>query len=113
MWIKTLLENMDRIIHGGKHYPVVNGIADVPKEVRDDLVGHTHFEDVTHAIDPETIKAVQEANKAAEAPKDLPDVNTPEETEKEPEKDPEAAEEVSEAPKDEESPKTKKTTKMK
>lgn len=117
MWIKTLLENMDRIIHGGKHYPVINGIADVPKEVRDDIVGQTHFEDVTHAIDPETVKAVQEANKAAEkaaeAPKDLPEVNTTEDAEKEPEKDPEAAEEVSEASEAEEVTKTKKTTKTK
>lgn len=117
MWIKSLIAGVDRIIHGGKHYPVIDSVADVPKEVRDELVVHTHFEDATHEIDPKTIKAVQEANKAAEAPKDLPEVNTPEEPEKEPEKLPEVAEdvpEVSEAPKEEEAPKSKtKLTKTK
>lgn len=68
MWIKALIAGVDRIIHGGKHYPVIDGVANVPQEVRDDLVGHTHFEDATHEIAPETQEAVIKATEVAQAP---------------------------------------------
>lgn len=66
MFIKALIEGVDRLIHGGKHYPVINGIADVPEEVRSEVVSHTHWQDATDEIDKKTLSALEKANKAAE-----------------------------------------------
>jgi hypothetical protein len=66
MFIKSLIEAVDRIIHNGKIHPVVNGIADVPQEVRDELVAHTHWEDNTDEIADETLKQLEKAKKVAE-----------------------------------------------
>lgn len=66
MFIKSLIEAVDRLIHKGKVYPVVNGIADVPQEVRDEVVSHTHWEDATDEIDKKTLSALEKAKKAVE-----------------------------------------------
>lgn len=66
MFIKSLLDAVDRIIHKGKIYPVVNGIADVPEEVRNEVVTHTHWEDNTDEIADETLKQLERAKKVSE-----------------------------------------------
>lgn len=82
MFIKSLIEGIDRLIHGGRHYPVVNGVADVPEEVRNEVVTHTHWEDNTDEIDKKTLTALDKANKAAEkeAPAPEPQKEPPEQT---------------------------------
>lgn len=74
MFIKSLIENIDRLIHKGKSYPVINNIADVPQEVRDEVVSHTHWEDNTDEIDKKTLTALDKANKAAEKEVPAPDL---------------------------------------
>jgi hypothetical protein len=66
MFIKSLLDAVDRLIHKGKSYPVVNGVADVPKEVRDEVITYPHWQDATEEIDKKTLTALDKANKAAE-----------------------------------------------
>jgi hypothetical protein len=66
MFIKSLIEDVSALIHKGKSYPVINNIADVPKEVRDEVVSHFHWQDATDEIDKKTLTALDKANKAAE-----------------------------------------------
>jgi hypothetical protein len=70
LFIKSLIEAVDRLIHKGKSYPVVNGVADVPKEVRDEVITYPHWQDATEEIDKKTLTALDKANKAVE--KDVP-----------------------------------------
>lgn len=73
MFIKSIIDGIDRLIHGGKHYPVVNGIANVPQEVRDEIVSHVDWKDATDEIDKKTLIALEKANKAAEKENADPD----------------------------------------
>lgn len=59
MFIKSLIEDATALIHKGKSYPVINDIADVPQEVRDEVTSLPHWQDATDAIDDETLKALQ------------------------------------------------------
>jgi hypothetical protein len=59
MLIKTDMENAVCLVHQGQTYKVVNGIADVPPEVRDEMVNFPHWHDLTEPVDEETLKALQ------------------------------------------------------
>lgn len=59
MYIQSLIPETNGLSFDGKYYPVVNGIADVPKEVRDAVVSFTHWQDATDEISEDTLKALQ------------------------------------------------------
>jgi hypothetical protein len=72
MLIQSLIEDVSALIHKGKSYPVINGIADVPEEVRDEVISYFHWKDATDEIDKKTLTALEKANKTAEKESSAP-----------------------------------------
>lgn len=66
MFIQNANKYIDRVIHNDTVHAVVEGIADVPNEVRDHLVKYPEWTDVVDKVDDKVLKALDKAKKEIE-----------------------------------------------
>ena len=79
MFIKTLIDNVDRLVHNEVVYKVVQGIAKVPEEVAAELTKFAHWtEEIGKAVSEE-IQAELEKGLTEEIPPEEPPVINTEE----------------------------------
>lgn len=64
LYIKSTVPNASSLVHDGVTYKVIDGIADVPVEVRNDVTKYPVWQDVTEEVDKKTQDALAKANKS-------------------------------------------------
>lgn len=70
MYIESNVKDASSLVYGGKSYKVVDGIADVPVEVRNEVIKFRHWQDVSREVDKKIQDALSEPKKGKKSAKD-------------------------------------------